>query len=278
MPALESSEIASKARLLVVDAELGTRTRTAEHLRWKGYQVTEVGSGPEAVASLEDSLYDLMVLELDVPGMAGVEVMRRSRRMHRDLPIVILTAHATLESAIAAVKVGVVDYLIKPCDMEDLALVISRALEESAQRSRHKRLLSMVGEAIEALRQPETPAVFTSLPMAPAPPASAGLRLGSLELDRQKRVVTILSSPPRAVELTKGEVSILSILMDKPEQVFTCSELAKHALGYEGMDKWTVESVIRSAIFRLRQKIEAGPDAPHVIHTVRGRGYYFSPA
>jgi two-component system OmpR family response regulator len=104
------------------------------------------------------------------------------------------------------------------------------------------------------------------------------LRVGTLELDRQKRQVTLQTHPPRTVELTEGEQSILVVLMEKPNQVLSYNDLAKLALGYEGMDKWTVESVIRSTVFRLRHKIEAGPDAPCLIRTVRGRGYFFSPA
>jgi DNA-binding response OmpR family regulator len=263
--------------------------------------------------------------------------------MRRDLPMIVLTAQPTIESAVAAVKADVVDYMLKPYKIEDLLLAISRALEERAQQLRQQQLLEMVGEAMELLRRTDTSAEKAALPSITAsqnqttnigdvsgqatvthldPPngrtattatraqpldlkrgtgadaphgygteyeaqgesAFKGassvhlLHAGPLALDRQKRLVTVSTDPVRTVELTESEVSILLTLMQKPNQVFSYNQLAKSALGYEGMDKWTVESVIRSSVFRLRQKIEPGPDAPRLICTVRGRGYYFSPS
>ena len=115
--------------------------------------------------------------------------------------------------------------------------------------------------------------------MSPAPMSVEDIiRVGVLSLDRQKRMVTLKEDPPRAVELTEGELSVLITLMEKPNQVFSYNQLAKTALGYDGMDKWTVESVTRSCVFRLRQKLELDPNTPRLIRTVRGRGYFFSPA
>jgi DNA-binding response OmpR family regulator len=71
-------------------------------------------------------------------------------------------------------------------------------------------------------------------------------------------------------------MSILVAMIEHPNQVLSCNQLADAALGYQGLDKWTVESLIRSCVFRLRQKIEATPGAPRLIRTVRGRGYYIS--
>lgn len=199
--------------------------------------------------------------------------------MRRDLLIIVLTAQATIESAIAAVKTDVVDYMLKPCRTEDLILTITRALEERAEQTRHQRLLDMVGEAMEALQRAGNGTEARPLPpdLVPSARAPELLRVGVLALDREKRLATLATDPPRTVELTEGEASILTALMQKPNEVVTYNQLAKTALGYEGMDKWTVESVIRSSVFRLRQKIEPGPDSAHLICTVRGRGYYFAP-
>jgi DNA-binding response OmpR family regulator len=286
MPLPIVSSSVSVKNLLIVDAEVSARTVLAQHLQRRGYHIQEAGSAAEALAAVEVGALDLMVLDAALPasgaaGLGGIEVMRRTREFSRNLPIVVLTAHASVESAIAAVKVGVVDYMLKPCKPDDVELTITRALEERAQRQRYDHLLNMVGEAIDALRQPAVPSEpqipVLPVPVPPEPDEIADLRVGSLSLDCQKRVLTIKTSPPRTVELTEGEVSILVTLMEKPNQVFTYKQLAEHALGYENMDKWTVESLIRSTVFRLRHKIETGPDSPRVICTVRGRGYYLSP-
>ena len=277
--ALRSNETTSTARLLIVDDEPHVRLPIAEVLRQHGYLVEEAASGPEALTKLANQPIDLMVLDLVMPGMNGVEVIRRARQTWPDLAIIVLTAHASVESAIVAVKADVADYMLKPCNPNDLTVAIERALQARAKHLRHHRLLSMVGEVMEAMRDPEE--VNVSTPLAPAAsmlPATAehSLHVGVLTLDRQKRLVTIDSDPSRTVELTEGEVAILAALMEQPNQVLSAAELAGKALGYEGMDKWTVESVVRSSVFRLRQKIEPAHDAPQLICTVRGRGYFLA--
>ncbi len=277
---LQSSEIIIKADLLLVDAHIDARHLVAEDLKRKGYLVDEASSGDEALARLASRSYELVILDVAMPGADGAELLSRLRKAYPDLLIVILTAHATVESAVAAVKLNVVDYMLKPCKVEDLVLTISRALEERAQQLRRQRLLALVGEAMNALHQPDAKVEPQLVPARVPAPASLPqtLRVGALALDRQKRQVTLHTDPPRTVELTEGELSILVVLMEKPNQVLSYNDLAKTALGYEGMDKWTVESVIRSTVFRLRHKIEPGPDTPCLIRTVRGRGYFFSPA
>lgn len=274
-----SVHVAVEASLLVVDAQANSRDFVAENLRQMGYEVDEAICGEEALARVESKPYDLVVMDVVLPTSDGVEVMRRLRTQRPGLPIIVLTTHATVESAIAAVKLNVVDYMLKPCRIEDLVLTISRALDERAQQLRHQRLLALVGEAMNVLREPDTRTeqVPLSSPSHPAASSTEMLHVGALALDRHKRQAILNTNPPRTVELTEGELSILVALMEKPNQVLSYNDLAKTALGYEAMDKWTVESVIRSTIFRLRHKIESGPDMPCLIRTVRGRGYFFSP-
>lgn len=264
-----------QAHLLLADAQAQARSQLAQALRQHGYLVDEADSGTVVLTLLEKNSIDLLLLDLNLAGMNGVEVMRRARQMHRDLPIIVLTAHATIESTIAAIKTNVVDYLLKPCRTDDLLLTISRAIEERAQQLRRQRLFERLREAMDTLDQPSIPVTPLPVPQ-PTPIADNVVQAGMLVFDREKRVVTLQTTPPRTVELTEGEASVLLALMAKPNQVFTYNQLAKTALGYEGMDKWTVESVIRSTVFRLRHKIEDGTDAPQFIRTVRGRGYFFA--
>lgn len=272
----------SKANVLVVDAESKTRAPLAVALKRKGYSVEEVGTAQEAWTRLQTGRPDLLILDPHLPNTNSVDWMRRVRELRRDLLIVILTGQATADNAIAAVKINAVDFLIKPCKQEDLLLVVARALAERAQQQKHQRLLEMVTQAMETLRQTDdletgatTPVPVTAATMAPETDV---MQIGILALDQQKRLATLRTNPTRYIELTEGEVAILVALMEKPNQVLTCNQLASTALGYQGMDKWTVENVVRSAVFRLRQKLEADADAPQLIRTVRGRGYFFAPA
>ncbi len=272
-PALPESE--SIARLLVVDDEANIRAGLRDLLSLKGYHVEEAGSGYEALAQLESASYDLMVLDMRMPGMDGVEVMRRARKTHPDLPIIVLTAHASLESAIAAVKLDAADYLLKPFDVEDLIATVSRALQEHTDRLRRRHLLDMMGKALNTLRETEEPLVSPSPAPPPPPSRKRFLRAGTITLDRQRRLVTVQDEPARRAELTEGETDVLVALINHADEVLSCSKLVETAMGYES-DEWEAQSMIRPYIFRLRRKLEVIPEKPRLIRTVRGRGYFLS--
>lgn len=275
-----------KARLLVVDDEPRLRAGLRELFNLMGYQVEEAASGREALQLLEGASYDLMVLDIRMPGMDGIEVMRCTRQICPDLPIVVLTAHASLESAIAAVKSDAVDYLHKPIDIEDLAATISRALQERAEQLRRQRLLDVMGDALDVLREGSAPPPVSStvsadhLPtfpeLAPAP-AERFLRAGPLTLDRQKRLVVVAGDPALTVELTEREAAALIVLMEQPNQVLSYSRLARVLTDYD-LGKLEAQNMVRLCIHRLRRKIEANSRKPGLIRTVRGRGYFFSSA
>lgn len=280
----ESFDAPHHWRLLLVDDEYNIRASMSELLRLRGYHVDEAGSGPEGLAALARQPYDLMVLDMLMPGMHGVEVMRQARGLRPDLAIIVLTAHATVESAIASVKSDVTDYMLKPCNFDDLAVTIERSLAARAKQQRRQRMLELVGEAMNMLADDQV-----SAPPVAAPPSAPidlpaktaltadedTLRVGTLTLDRQKRLAILDVNPTQPVELTESEVSVLETLMQHPNKVLSVKELANSALGYQGLDKWTLESVVRSCVFRLRQKIEPAPDSPQLICTVRGRGYFY---
>ena len=270
-----------RARLLVVDDQPTVRTSLRDLLSLKGYHVDEASSGEEALARFEDSRYDLLLLDVRMPGMDGPEVMRHLRKDHPDLPVVILTAHASVDSAIAAVKLNAADYLLKPFKIEDLIATVGRVLDEHQQRKRRQDLLDTMGQALDTLRQTDMNSsnghangAAPSSRDAVSPPRRF-LRVGSLTLDREKRTVTINDDRPRKAELTQGESEVLRALMDQADEVLSCEDLARAAVGYDP-DPDEAKSLVRPYIFRLRRKIEQSPERPSLIRTVRGRGYFLS--
>ncbi len=265
--------------MLIVDDEANLRAGLRDILSLMGYRVEEAASGHEALKLLESVSYDLMVLDIRMPGMDGVEVMHRARQMCPDLPIIVLTAHASLESAIAAVKSDAADYMLKPFDIEDLISTISQALQEHAEQQRHRQLLNLVGKAIDTLGQEERPAAPpSSSPEPPSPPTRPGrfLHAGPLTLDRQKRLTIMQGDPVRTVELTEGEATILAAMMEQPNQVLSYSRLIHTVTGCCTLSKQEAQNQVRLYVFRLRRKIEADPSDPRLIRTVRGRGYFLS--
>jgi two-component system KDP operon response regulator KdpE len=256
-------------RILVVDDEPNIRESLVLALNLMGYRAEEAQSGREALKMLEGTPFDLMVLDMHMPEMDGIEVMQRARRICSDLPIIVLTGHATLDSAIAAVKSGAADYLLKPASIHDIAAAVGAALRSRTEQLRRQHWLRVMDEAMDALRQTETP------PPSPSPaemPVERFLRAGPLALDRQKRLVVISSAPPRTAKLTEGETLVLTSLMNHLEQVLTCRQLARAAWEYD-LDEFAAQSLIRPYIFSLRRKIEPDPRNPQLLLTVRGRGY-----
>ena len=265
-----------RARLLVVDDEANLRAGLRDILSLMGYYVEEAASGHEALKLLESMPYDLMVLDIRMPGMDGTEVMHRARQTRPDLSIIVLTAHASLESAIAAVKSDAVDYMLKPFNIEDLATTISKALQERAEQLHRQQLLNLIGNALNTLDQTKKSATPSSSPPPPPTPPERFLYAGPLTLDRQKRLAVMQGALPRTVELTEGETAILAALMEQPNQVLSCSQLVHAAMGYD-LDEQETQNQVRLYVFRLRRKLEANPSDPRLIRTVRGRGYFLSP-
>ena len=275
------SMAASPARVLVVDDEAPIRSAMVRALSLLGYQAEEAADGTAAVQRLQNAVFDLMLLDMQMPGLHGRLVMEQARQLQPGLLIIVLTGHATLDTAIAAVKSGAVDYLIKPASVYDIAQAITRNLQTRATQLRRQQLIDLLGETVDALRGtgplPSTEALSTTGPNAGAetvqpPPANRLVQSGALVLDPDQRHLLVKAAPPRIVELTEGEVAILLPLLENPDQVFTCRQLVKAAWNYT-MDELEAQSLVRPHIFRLRRKLEIDHEHPHYLRTVRSKGY-----
>ena len=255
------------ARILVVDDEKSTRNAVTRALNLIGYEADGAESGGQALSYLSARPYDLMLLDLRMPGLDGVEVMVRAKKLRPSLLVVILTAFATIESAIAAVRAGAVDYLLKPCSIREIEGVIARALYQ-----RKQRLVNVMAEALEVLQSegaPDVPYIFGR---------ERVLRAGAMTLDRDKHLVVVTGDGDNdsiSCDLTTIEADILACFMQRPGTVFSCRELARAALGYE-VNEREAEEIIRPHISRLRKKIERDPANPTTIRTIRNKGYFFS--
>lgn len=254
------------SRLLVVDDVPDIRSGLAYILRLEGYTAEEAASGPEALDLLEYTSYDLMLLDMRMPGMHGVEVMTRAREICPDMSIIILTGHATLDSAITAVKLKADNYLLKPITAGELVTIIANTLHERAAKLRQRQLVQV---AINTLHHSETPLRLAT------PPSPELLRVEPLLLDLKNGTVISDHEPNRIQELSEMEAMVLSCLMRRPNQVISCRELAHAAWGRD-LNEIQAENLVRPYIFRLRHKIEVSPKYPNLIRTVRKRGYIFA--
>ena len=264
-----------KARILVVDDEPTVRAVITRALALMGYRVDEAASGSQALARLSLVPYDLMLLDLRMPGMDGVQVMKWVEEAQPGLLVIVLTAHASLESAIAAVRAGAANYLLKPCSIRDIQAAIARALQHRQKALHRQHLVGVIAEAVEALQAKEEGDVLAS----PERPLRF-LHCGPVALDLEKHLV-VVRGPDDAgslnTELTASEAALLAYLMQHPDTVFSCRQLARAALGYDVSER-EAGIIVRPHISRLRNKIEPDPVHPRLIRTIRGKGYLFSPS
>jgi DNA-binding response OmpR family regulator len=259
----------SRATLLLVDDELVVRRLLGDALARAGYHVELASSDIEALDRLARPGIDMLLVDLRLGDADGVQVMQAARRLWPRLPIIMLTANGSLSSAIAAVRCGVADYLLKPIDLETLRERVAAILDEySLSRARAEQLTSMYSQ-LQAILQGEgwlreTPAD------TPAQPAGARVyRSGPLSLDVQYHTVLLHQQP---IDVTPSEFAILVELLRNPGAVVPCLRLTE-AIQTAVDDEEAARQLIRPHIVRLRRKLERDPQQPSYLLSVRGLGY-----
>lgn len=223
--------------LLVVDDDPRLRDLLRRFLEREGFRVTVAADAAEARHLLKLMAFDLIVLDVMMPGESGLDLAEAVRR-ERDVPVVLLTARGTPEDRIAGFERGADDYLPKPFEPRELSLRIRTILRRLA---------------------------------APAAQAqSAGpVRLGEATFDPARGLLLRNGEP---VRLTSGEAALLGALASRAGETLTREDLAA-ALGQEDAG----ERAIDVQVTRLRRKIEPDPREPAFLQTVRGRGYVLRP-
>jgi DNA-binding response OmpR family regulator len=234
-------------RALLIDSESEHARAMCEYLEANDIRVVQIADGALALASLASESFQIVLLEVSLPGTDGFELCQRVRAAY-DVPIVILSARADDTDRIRGLELGADDYLTKPCVARELLLRIRAILRRSLPRVRI--------------------AVHT--------PADEKITLGAIEIDQAARVVTRRGAE---VPLTSFEYRILVVLARRVSETVTREELAgevRESASTHTKRRAYDPSVDRSLdvhIGRLRQKLEEDPKEPRLIKTVRGVGY-----
>ncbi|MAT40912.1 MAG: hypothetical protein CL609_01125 [Anaerolineaceae bacterium] len=247
-------------RLLIADDEDHTRTALVRAFQLKGYYCRGAFNGKDALTILDEEDYDLLLLDLRMPELDGVAVMKAVKKRHPNLIVIILTAHASLESAITAVKAGAADYLIKPQSINDLEIAIQRALSERAPHIHRDQLISFMQQSLEKLKEE---------PVIPDYEINPSI---SINLDNHQIVIK-RNNHQKTVDLTPDQTKILYYLNANYGKVITCREITLNVLGYPDLSEKEAENMVRPHILRIRRKIETSPKDPQILRTVRGCGY-----
>jgi DNA-binding response OmpR family regulator len=230
------------AEILVAEDQADIRDLIALNLRHAGYAVTPVADGRAALDSQTEHAADLLILDLMMPGLDGLEVCKALRAQGTATPILMLTAKSTELDRVLGLELGADDYLTKPFSMAEL-LARVKALLRRAELLRQAQKNQAQGAGLATLRN------------------------GEIEIQAARREVKVRGQP---VELTALEFDLLLYFAQHPGHVFSRTHLLDAVWGYahEGY-----EHTVTTHINRLRAKLEADPMRPLIILTVRGAGY-----
>ncbi|MBN1485129.1 MAG: response regulator transcription factor [Chloroflexia bacterium] len=224
--------------ILIVEDELAIATFVRSALRKAGFEAHFANTGAEALELCGRLQPDLLILDLTLPDMDGLEICRHLRARPRYTPIIMLTARAEDTDRVVGLELGADDYVTKPFSIQELIARVRAVL----------RLAQSVAES----------------------QAGGRLRFGDLEIDLEGREALVRG---RCLDLTPTEFDLLALLAAAPGRVFDRETLLRQIWGYpyDGSSR-----AVDVHVQRLRQKIGDDPQEPRYIHTVRGMGYKFS--
>ncbi len=230
-----------KKHILIVEDEEHLAQGLAHNLQFEGYATTVAGDGAEGLHLAQSIHFDLVVLDIMMPVMDGLEVCRRIRATGNRVPILFLTAKSSDEDRLLGLKVGADDYLAKPFLLEELILRIQGILR------RQDWYQIPVGE-------------------------QEVVRFGEVEVNFETFEATVKG---RRIRLTEKECMLMKLLVECQNRVVSREEILERVWGYRFS---TSSRTIDNFIVRLRRYFEPDPKSPRFIHSVRGVGYRFTPS
>jgi two-component system, OmpR family, response regulator len=230
-----------KGTILVVEDEEKIARVLELELEYEGYSVTKVMDGLEALEAYRTGSWDLILLDVMLPGLSGIELLRRIRKNDLNTPVILLTAKSSVEDKVSGLDLGANDYITKPFQIEELLARIRAAFR------------------IKHVEQPQNE------------DSSDLLRFADLSIDQKSREVLRAGEP---IELTPREFDLLVYLMVHKRQVLSRDQILEAVWGYDFFGDTNVVDVY---IRYVRKKIDL-PHLPSLIHTVRGIGYVMKDA
>jgi DNA-binding response OmpR family regulator len=239
-----------KSNILVVDDEPVARQSLSEILRLEGYAVNSVPNGQAAVEYVRTHPVELVVVDLRMPGMDGLEVVQVVNQISPETEVVLLTAFGTTETAIQALRLRVHDYLLKPAPPAQVVNSVKKGLarREARLKARGGTSTMDVEEGI----------------------AEFSLKDGTnIDLSRRQ-----IRKKDQIVHLTPAEGRLLRVLIENPGRVYSHRELVLLVQGYDTSQREAPE-ILRPLVSRLRHKLEAFPSLSDRIVSVRGTGYLY---
>jgi len=233
----------TRKKILIVEDNTDLATILSLHLSDMDFDVKHVADGHKGIALLQNESFDLVILDLMLPGIDGLEICRRIRNQNHYTPVLMLTSKSSEFDRVLGLEIGADDYVTKPFSIREVIARIKALF-------RHAEAFSRTGSASAEEKN--------------------SVAYGGLEVDTETHRVTI---DGRAVDLTAREFELLHHFIKRPGRVYSRAQLLDLVWGY-GHEGY--EHTVNSHINRLRAKIEQNPAKPEYILTIWGVGYKFN--
>ena len=227
------------ARILIVEDEPALVLTLTDRLRSEGYEVESAETGDQGALRAREAPFDMILLDVALPGKSGFDVLRDLRQQRIDTPVLMLTARGQVVDRVVGLKLGADDYLVKPFEMVELLARIEALLRRGAA------------------------------PVSSSPAVTETFRFGDISIDFRKAEVT---KAGQSIELSAREFKLLRYFVEHRGAALSRDELLNEVWGYNAMPSTRTVDV---HVAWLRQKIEDNPRHPQHIHTVHGLGYKF---
>ena len=252
------------ARILVVDDEPSVRVMLEAALRGHGYRVQSVATGRDAQALITIEEYDLVLLDLRLGDIDGIDLLQETKDRWPDTEVILLTAHGSLNSAISALRHGAFDYLLKPAQVHDIRDRVERALSQRRGAQQRQSLLQRIGESVQALGIGGNgdSATYNSA-------HSDRIEVGPLLLDLRRHAASLSH---HSLALTRTEFALLTTLAQQPDTALTYGTLSEAVYGRVQPED-EARALLRPHIARLRHKLEATDIGGLSLVSIRSMGY-----
>ena len=261
----------AEGHILIVDDEASLRQTLARILQRADYEVTTTASGSETLKLLSEQSFDLVYLDIRMPDVSGLEVLKTIHTKYPELPVILFTAQPDLNSAVEALRSGATDYLLKPLKPQTI-IERTKSILINKQKERRKRELQRQIETLQAelnsLEKEDLPQATVARQQAQVSD-DRFLRRGMLTLDMLTRRVTMND---RVVNLPPTSFDYLLVLARHTPNVVDYQTLVSEAQGYE-TDPHEAQELTKWHIHHIRQVLEPDARNPIYVINVRGIGY-----
>jgi DNA-binding response OmpR family regulator len=238
-----------KSNILVVDDETVARQSLTDILKLEGYTVASAPNGQAAVEYIRTHNVDLLIVDLKMPGMDGLEVVQVVNQVSPETEVILLTAYGSTETAIQALRLRIHDYLLKPASPAQIIATVKKGLSRRSTKSRLNNIAATdvdSGQEIFSLKDGTT-----------------------VDLSRRQ-----IKHKSKVEHLTPAEGRLLRILMENKGKVFSHRELVLLVQGYDTSQREAPE-ILRPLVSRLRHKLDQFPSLSEQVVSVRGTGYLY---